>query len=167
MCQKESGEACDSQISQVKHSDCQTTAASQLTDSKLGWGGVGGKRWRRKWWNTPWLQAVKHRGLFIVPSTDYHKLSSVRNTLWGEGTEAYTSADNPCAWGGSHDIMCVFSAASVGTLAFTHSIVYNPDKNIFLYLFSNPIQRPLKETVCSSSIIKRTWGLGFFFVVVF
>lgn len=55
----------------------------------------------RKWWNTAGL---KLRGPFIVPSTDYHKLSSVRNTLWREGTEAYTSADNPCVWDGSHDV---------------------------------------------------------------
>lgn len=33
MYQKDSEEACDSQISQVKRSDCQTTAAGQLTDS--------------------------------------------------------------------------------------------------------------------------------------
>ncbi len=112
MYQKES-EACDSKISQVKHSDCQTTAASQLTDCRQGGG--------RKWWNTPGLQAVKHKGLFIVPSTDYNKLSSVRNTLWGEGTEAYTSADDPCAWGGSHDRMCVFSMAFAGILAFIHT----------------------------------------------
>lgn len=35
MCKKESVEACDSELSQVKRSDCQTTAASQLTDCEL------------------------------------------------------------------------------------------------------------------------------------
>lgn len=39
MYQKES-DACDSEISQVKHSDCQTTAASQLTDCRKRGGGM-------------------------------------------------------------------------------------------------------------------------------
>lgn len=41
MYQKES-DACDSEISQVKHSDCQTTAASQLTDCRKREEGGGG-----------------------------------------------------------------------------------------------------------------------------
>lgn len=92
---------------------------------------------QRKWWNTPGLQAVKHKGPFIVPSTDYHKLSSVRNTLWGEGTEAYTSADNPHAWGGSHDIMCVFIVAFAGTLAFKHTHTHTNTLTDTLYRQDN------------------------------
>lgn len=37
-------------------------------------------------------QEVKHKGLFIVPSTDYNKPYSVRYTL-RKGTKAYTNAD--------------------------------------------------------------------------
>ena len=51
---QEESDACDSEISQVKHSDCQTTAASQLTDCRKREEEGGG------WWNTPGLQAVKH-----------------------------------------------------------------------------------------------------------
>lgn len=37
-------------------------------------------------------QEVKHKGLFIVPSTDYNKPYSVRYTL-RKGTKANTNAD--------------------------------------------------------------------------
>ena len=42
---------------------------------------------------------MEHKGHFIVPSTDGHRVSSVRYTLWRKGgIEAYTSADNPSVW---------------------------------------------------------------------
>lgn len=105
-----------------------TTADGQLTDCMQRW-------WERKWRITPRLQAVKHRGQFIVPHTDDQRVSSVRNTLWGEDWSLYKC---------TVDTM-IYRTSSLWPLHTT----LQPTSSI-----QRPREWPLKGPVCKNSIIE-------------